>query len=416
MKLQTKIGLGILPLMTAVVIALGAFSNQMARDIHHTQSIQFMTQVLDTYVNDILTRAHETLQKHNLTTVPSFVTDYQNNAALAAAKIKVINSGHIFAIDNTGKVIFPEHFKTDKVIKALWRSKAKQIANSDQQSVHGHIHTQSGQTIYTAHYFQPWEWVIFYSASQKKVTAVLDRINYATYSAAVVCVLVGYILIMLFFRKFVVRPVAALKDAAAAIARREPMDAVFVHSDDELGELAVSLKTMAREIQHYIIKEQTWRQELEKQVQERTIELQNELTERLQAEQTLQESEVRFRNLFQNMRSGGAIYEAHADGADFIFKDFNRAGEQIENVCRNDLIGQSVVKKFPGVLECGLFDVFQRVWKTGRSEHYPVTLYKDERIEGWRENYIYKLASGEIVVLYDDVSEQKEVEEARSYT
>ena len=34
-------------------------------------------------------------------------------------------------------------------------------------------------------------------------------------------------------------------------------------------------------------------------------------------------------------------------------------------------------------------------------------MYKDHRISGWRENYIYKLPSGEIVAVYNDVTESK---------
>ena len=66
---------------------------------------------------------------------------------------------------------------------------------------------------------------------------------------------------------------------------------------------------------------------------------------------------------------------------------------------------------FPGVKEFGLFDVFKRVWETGNPEYHPISLYKDERIIGWRENYVYKLPSGEIVAVYDDVTEYKQAEE-----
>ncbi|MBW1908532.1 MAG: PAS domain-containing protein [Deltaproteobacteria bacterium] len=67
---------------------------------------------------------------------------------------------------------------------------------------------------------------------------------------------------------------------------------------------------------------------------------------------------------------------------------------------------------FPEVKEFGLFDVFKRVWETGKPEDQPISLYKDQRIAGWRENYVYKLPSGEIVAVYDDITERKRVEEA----
>ncbi|MEW6405377.1 MAG: PAS domain S-box protein, partial [Chloroflexota bacterium] len=137
-----------------------------------------------------------------------------------------------------------------------------------------------------------------------------------------------------------------------------------------------------------------------------------DITERKRAEQALHQSEQRFRELFENMSSGVAVYEAVDAGQDFIFRDFNRAGERIENIRREQLIGKSVLEVFPGVKEFSLFELFQRVWKTGQPEHHPISLYKDERIVGWRENYVYKLPSGEIVAVYDDVTERMQAQQA----
>ncbi|MEA1984440.1 MAG: ATP-binding protein [Euryarchaeota archaeon] len=139
--------------------------------------------------------------------------------------------------------------------------------------------------------------------------------------------------------------------------------------------------------------------------------LENEIDERKLAVEELKLSERRFRRLFENMNSGVAVYTAVDDGMDFIFRDINRASEQIDNISRGEVVGKKVTEMYPGVRDFGLFDVFQRVWKTGKSEHYPISLYKDEKITGWRENYVYKLPSGEIVAIYDDVTERKQAED-----
>ena len=136
-----------------------------------------------------------------------------------------------------------------------------------------------------------------------------------------------------------------------------------------------------------------------------------DITERKKADEKLQTSEFRFREMFENISSGVAVYEATENGDDFIFRDFNRAAERIENRGREDIIGKSVLEVFPNVKRFGLFEVFQRVWRTGEAEYYPVSFYEDERISGWRENYVYKLPSGEIVAVYDDVTERKQMEE-----
>ncbi|MHA1149713.1 MAG: sensor histidine kinase [Promethearchaeota archaeon] len=137
-----------------------------------------------------------------------------------------------------------------------------------------------------------------------------------------------------------------------------------------------------------------------------------DLTEQIKAREELEISEKKYRELFNHMSSGVAVYEAINDGEDFIFKDFNIAGQKMEKVREEDVIGKSVKDCFPGIIEFGLFDIFKKVWKTGKPEHHPINLYKDKRIMGWKENYVYKLPSGEIVAVYNDVTEKKIAEEA----
>ncbi|MDA8125573.1 MAG: PAS domain S-box protein [Deltaproteobacteria bacterium] len=136
------------------------------------------------------------------------------------------------------------------------------------------------------------------------------------------------------------------------------------------------------------------------------------ITERKQAEETLRESENRFRHLFEHMSSAAATYEAVDEGRDFVFRDFNAAAEQLEKIKREELLGKRVTEIFPGVRDFGLLEVFLRVWRTGVSEDHDVSLYRDQRIAGWRENHVYKLPSGEIVAIYDDVTVRKRMEES----
>ncbi|MGZ4969625.1 MAG: MASE3 domain-containing protein [Methylobacter sp.] len=126
----------------------------------------------------------------------------------------------------------------------------------------------------------------------------------------------------------------------------------------------------------------------------------------------IEQQQVRYRQLFENMTSCGVIYQAVDNGNDFIFIEVNHATERTEKLSRDKFIGKRVTKLFPGVSEFGLLEVLRRVWHTGRPEHFPTKYYQDERIAGWRENYLYRLADGDIVVIYDDVSERNLAKQA----
>jgi len=127
---------------------------------------------------------------------------------------------------------------------------------------------------------------------------------------------------------------------------------------------------------------------------------------------SLQESQSRLTELFENMGSGVVVYRPAADGKGLIIDAFNRAAEHIEQVRREDVVGKDVLEAFPAVADFGLLDVLRRVAQSGTAERFPVSFYHDSRVAGWRDNYVYRLPGGEVVAIYDDVTERKQMEEA----
>lgn len=123
------------------------------------------------------------------------------------------------------------------------------------------------------------------------------------------------------------------------------------------------------------------------------------------------DSGLRYKKLMENMPSGVAVYEVKNNGADFIFKDYNAAGRKMDNVKGKSVIGKNVKDVFPGVEKMGLYKAMRRVWKTGKPESLPISNYQDEKLKAWRENYVYKLPSGEIVAIYTDETERRMIEE-----
>ena len=120
--------------------------------------------------------------------------------------------------------------------------------------------------------------------------------------------------------------------------------------------------------------------------------------------------ERRFRDLFDNMNSGVAVLRPVNDGSDFVITDYNRAAERIDGLERKAVVGRPLTQVFPAArtVDCWV--------SSGGSRERSVracseVLYKDDRISGWRQHSVYGLPSGEVVTLYDDVTERKATEE-----
>jgi diguanylate cyclase (GGDEF)-like protein/PAS domain S-box-containing protein len=135
-----------------------------------------------------------------------------------------------------------------------------------------------------------------------------------------------------------------------------------------------------------------------------------DITERKEAEERLRESETRYRTLFDHIGSGVAIYAARDQGQEFVFRDVNYVTAQVSGLTRKELIRQLLTEVFPGVESFGLLEVLRRVWTSGIPERFPAAHYQDERLTRWYENYVYRLPSGEVVAVFDDVTALKEHE------
>lgn len=137
-----------------------------------------------------------------------------------------------------------------------------------------------------------------------------------------------------------------------------------------------------------------------------------DITEIRQAANLLRDSEERFRALFDGVSSGVAIYKAVDEGQNFVFLDYNQAGQNMDGTPRAEAVGKRVTEVFPGVEEFGMLDVLRRVWKSGTPEEHPVSVYKDRKLSFWRQNYVFKLPSGELVSVYtDETSRMQDQEE-----
>jgi len=131
------------------------------------------------------------------------------------------------------------------------------------------------------------------------------------------------------------------------------------------------------------------------------------ITSQKQAEVELKESEERFRELVDTVNSGVAIYKVINDGttgSDYIIQEFNKFALQHEQVEKEQVIGKSLKDIRPNIDKFGLVDTFRKVWKTGEQAFFPAKVYIDDKYSNYYENRVFKIPSGEIVAVYDDVT------------
>lgn len=127
----------------------------------------------------------------------------------------------------------------------------------------------------------------------------------------------------------------------------------------------------------------------------------------------LEENAFRFKKLFQNMNNGVAIYRVVEKGENILLQDINQAGEILCKASRDAIIGKSLLEISPSGRRIGLFDLLIRVWSSGLPERMTLHEDKGKEIIQWLEYYVFKLPSGEIVAIFDDLTEKHQAEEKR---
>lgn len=130
-----------------------------------------------------------------------------------------------------------------------------------------------------------------------------------------------------------------------------------------------------------------------------------------ETQEKLRESEARFKAVFDHMSSGVAVFRPVQDGEDFVILDVNRALRRMEKIHEKETVtDKTLFEVLPSYKNSDILEKFKRVWHSGTPESGAVTFQDGEETTGWRDYYIYRLPSMEIVAIFDDVTEKKQGE------
>lgn len=137
------------------------------------------------------------------------------------------------------------------------------------------------------------------------------------------------------------------------------------------------------------------------------------LSEHLSADRTaLQESERKYRTLFENMLEGFAycrmIYDRDGRPVDWVYLDVNAAFERLTGL--SGIRGKRVLDAIPDIrtLTPDLFDTYGRVASTGTPESFEIDF---KPLKMWLRVSVFSPEKGDFVAVFEDITGQKRAAE-----
>jgi PAS domain S-box-containing protein len=138
-----------------------------------------------------------------------------------------------------------------------------------------------------------------------------------------------------------------------------------------------------------------------------------DITERKKAEQALEESEEKYRHLFENMLNGFAYCKIITDDkekpTDFVYLEVNDAFERLTGLKKEEVVGKKATEALLTIKKDNpeLFEIYGRVASSGKPERFEV-YFKPPNI--WLSISAYSPKKGFFAAVFENITEQKQKE------
>jgi len=292
-----------------------------------------------------------------------------------------------FLIDSTGKIIAfpPEYLKmfdlkieTGKLAdssvileKSLLESSNAEVRRIGKKMIEipfqvGEFSLNGHPYVLSSHFMPSTGWrlgmvvpeSVIFSSIQETRNALDSTVERMTTRFTIVALsfLLGTIIIMVLFTvKNIIRPINNLSKAALRVREGDLTTQIDLHGEDELGALAYSFNDMIKALRKSKELEEGYTRKLEQKVDDRTLELskkndeskntlrllKREMAERKEAEEELQKSEARYRNVFDSAGTATVLIEE-----DMTISIANPEFEKLSGYSREEIEGRKKWTEF----------------------------------------------------------------------
>ncbi len=138
-----------------------------------------------------------------------------------------------------------------------------------------------------------------------------------------------------------------------------------------------------------------------------------DITERKYAQEKLEQSERKYRLMFENLTSGFALHRIVTDDqghpVDYLFVEVNPAFEQLTGLMAETVVGRRVLEVLP-TLEERWIERYGRIALSGESQRFEDY---NEELQKYFDILAYSTEPGYFAVIFSDITERKLAEKAR---
>lgn len=253
MRLQTKIILGIMPVILAAILFLALWS---AKSLTHEVKRNFYYQMdvaIQAFIHEHLAHRNGILAESDHLQYPANVIEWYKNKILPHAYAHLLNSEDIFlVIDSNGEPLTTTADEDNSRVLYQELLRDQEGAGTQEGTKQkGTVVWNNKLMLYSIASFTPWQWKLVYLRQTTELQRKIREI-YQVYALSAGLVVLAVSLIVFFIlRVFFIRPVMLLNEATEKIGCNSNLGNIALHSGDELGLLARKIEKMEKRLHEY---------------------------------------------------------------------------------------------------------------------------------------------------------------------